>query len=493
MKGRLEIWLLSLGVLGLMVGTLLKLITVSYNLSGILSIAVYVFPLFLLLLLAVSRTWFGLGMGTVGLTFSIPLPVLSRLEIGMMLILSLSVVKVIESILKPRSQPLFRDMAPRLMMIVSAVVIGRFLYDRPGSANVGDLGGAGEAFAFLVACVAFFLMSTLGDSNWDIRTNRRVLTILLLIGFAVQCGISFYEGVWEGIVNLFSRQAWFLCPLVLASAFDSMRRSTKGFGMFRVLAFIGIVLILSALTPFRSRPVFAVCSVLCVAWIYGEIRKIILWLAIPFALLFFVVLWSEGKGIPYLMSRSVSIVLPVSNEKTESYIHEFGTSSETGWTSPFRMQLWTLAANEIRKNPFLGKGFAYSREELESAYVHSATLEDAVQGLALSGIYHNSLLELAVFCGIPAAIAFAAVFVLVLTRLVHIMPLVVDPAMRIVVSGTLGFLSSATGQFLMNGSGRDFFYVCVSLGALWGISTKLIREQGARGRQAIGAEAPATS
>ena len=43
-------------------------------------------------------------------------------------------------------------------------------------------------------------------------------------------------------------------------------------------------------------------------------------------------------------------------------------------------------------------------------------------------------------------------------------------------AGIMGYLVAASGQMLMNGSGRDFFYICVLLGFLRGVVIRTLAE-----------------
>jgi len=201
-------------------------------------------------------------------------------------------------------------------------------------------------------------------------------------------------------------------------------------------------------------------------------------LAVAGCVIVSIFLFSGPSEMPLMISRSLSIVLPVSPERVDEFAREFSASDERGWASPFRAELNRLAWYEISHNPLFGKGFVLSRDEIVWSFSRPRSFEEATKKLAVTGMYHDSLVELAVFCGIPAVVFFVISFFRVAIRFFHLVPDIADKKLKVLSSGLLGFFVATSGQMLMNGGGRDFFYMCVLLGVLRGIYVRCTSEKG---------------
>lgn len=117
----------------------------------------------------------------------------------------------------------------------------------------------------------------------------------------------------------------------------------------------------------------------------------------------------------------------------------------------------------------MGKGFGFTRDELMMQTYVSGSREQMMSQLATSGIYHNVVIELAVFCGLPLAVLFVLAYLFSLIKFIRFAPGVDDPGFRMMAAALLGFFVAESGQMLMNGGGRDFYYICMLMGTMRGL------------------------
>ena len=116
-----------------------------------------------------------------------------------------------------------------------------------------------------------------------------------------------------------------------------------------------------------------------------------------------------------------------------------------------------------------GKGFAFSREELIMVSDQASKSANR-EGLAVAGGYHNSVLQLAVSCGVPAALLFLIVYAAVSIAFVRAAKSrIKDPYTLALCAGILGTFAANSGQMFMNGGPYHMFITCVMLGAMRGI------------------------
>jgi hypothetical protein len=130
-----------------------------------------------------------------------------------------------------------------------------------------------------------------------------------------------------------------------------------------------------------------------------------------------------------------------------------------------------------------------SRADLGFALSGRGDKERTLLGLAMAGGYHNSVLALAVFSGIPSAIAFTLALVVGAWRFYRIGRGTWVSDTRMLQAATLGFFFPCVGQMLMNGMGSSFYVVCVLLGAMRGFCVRderMRREARAAGNGPLG-------
>jgi hypothetical protein len=269
---------------------------------------------------------------------------------------------------------------------------------------------------------------------------------------------------------MFGPQLWFLSAMVFSWSLVRAKR-LEPTGAPQILPYLVMIvtLVLSVITPFRSRPLFAVGIVMMVAYVHGRLRRVAVVALAGLAVV--ALLWQVGGSnrVSFVMTRSLSTIMPVSNNMALEYADKFKSSSEFGWASDFRAELNRMAWERIQERPFAGKGFAFTRDELVMQSYASGTLEALMAQLAVSGIYHNAVIELAVFCGLPLAVLFVLAYLLSLVKFIRFAPAIRDPETRMLAAALVGFIIAESGQMLMNGGGRDFYYICMLMGTMRGL------------------------
>lgn len=122
-----------------------------------------------------------------------------------------------------------------------------------------------------------------------------------------------------------------------------------------------------------------------------------------------------------------------------------------------------------------GRGFVFSSTELANAnsLMGFDGLDAGQMTLVLSGVYHNSVVALAVFCGIPVAMLFVFGYGSVLWRFFRSIMRMDRPDWRLLGVSLLGFTVAITGQMLMNGAGNTFLVVCACLGVMNGMICRM--------------------
>ncbi len=457
---------------GLLVIYMLKLlVSGSLSMANLLQLMLVAAPIVLMAIIMTAPYWLGLIFGLLTIGFALPLPILSRLPLGIVSFVLIGIVAVGRMAIIRPLPGLYKGIAARLMIVTALIVIGRYVYDRPGSIWIGERGGGREALIFVVGTVAFFIMAYVASSRVDMRKNLSFLVVILILCQVARMFVYGWNGVIALLGNMFSRPAWFLASLFLAGVIvktKQLKGSIAGPLLFPLA--VGIILVLGVVTPHRSRPIFAVTIVLVVSYLFGYHRRALKWLAGAVAaglLLIFVV----GAGIlPITVERSLSIVLPVTEEDLLRKGVPEGMAVEAGWRSNFRQELYRVGFRRIRQHPIVGNGFSFTREELFFASLgYGSLLEESAEIFGISGNYHNSPLELGVFCGLPAALAFLGCLSVLWVRFLRFVRKMEVSLEKIFLAGIAAYLTVDIGQMLINGGAFDFFSVSVLLGAAQGL------------------------
>ena len=366
-------------------------------------------------------------------------------------------------------------MGPILIYIAGWIIFARILYDRPGSARFGESGGLGEALAYAMAALAFWGFYSLSRQRYEARDALRALFVITILSCILHLVRSGTGGLAGMLFSLFHRPFWLASAIAITLVYDwKHQRKFLAVMPLLYLGVIGGILATSAVSAHRSRPLFAVAIILTVAWIHKRFRRAFVTIVV------FVVLGVGGltlvypSGLPSQVTRALSTVMSVDEREFFPEAQAHGLSYEVGWTSGFRAAMYRIAFKRIKEHPIAGNGFSFSLKEILDEY-YALTVNTNFKGigaLALAGGYHNSLLALAVFCGIPAMLVFLVGLLIIFYKfLTYARNLPTSPD-KILASSLAGYFIASTGQMLMNGGSYDLVSSSVQLAVMAGILQK---------------------
>lgn len=484
MDKRVELLGLALAFVAAALYTTVQIVS-GVNFFSAIKIVLVLSPFILALIAAQGSIWLGLGIGLLPFFFSMQVPILSRLSIAVVFAGTMAFFVFAQIAIKKENTKLFRPWYSRTVLAAAGIVLLRFAYDRPGSLSMGGTGGGGQAILYVMGFVGFWAFIHIAAKDWDPRKNLLVLVVVAGIAFVVT--VLRAPSLAAVVYNAFHRTGWLLLSALLAVVLYLREKNVlkDNLSVYGVVAFI---LGVAAMSPHRSRPVMAAGMVLAMAYIYRRLNRIFI---------FMVILGVLGVGslaafmpdkIPLSMKRSLSVFIPMGQEYMRRDFEEAGMSYETGWESDFRTTMYELAWNRIKKSPVVGAGFTLDIETVLREY-YSSGAGAGMAVLALAGGYHNSLLALAVFCGLPAALLSLVAITGVMVRFVRSTRRVVDPQFKMFAVTIVGFVVASSLQMLINGSAYDFFVVMSLLGMMAGMMThtKLYADREAKAEQSPGA------
>jgi len=433
-------------------------------------------PLMLVAVLAMRRHWLGVAIGLIPYSFALPVQIIGSFGLNVIMgCMIFALVLGAYTMGNYRSNP-FNNLPSVLMFIAFVFVLARILYDRPGSAMLGGAGGGRQAVTMLFAFFVFWAFSKIAaESDW---TPMRALWVIFLIP-----GIDLIRKfVKMAILNgdpmfflskFYTEPSWILGSLVFAFIIFRF-----GFGKGPTLLHQNLflasnaLLALSAMGTHRSRPLFAMGTIMVVAYVFQYHRKVLIHLSLA-AIVGILVIFSMGREqMPATLQRTLSVFFPVESQELiqTAQAQGIGVNAEVGWESEFRTKLYRLAWRKISGNPLFGDGFSFSTQDLTELYATSdGKMDDRTQRLAMVGGYHNSWLQLAVGAGLPAAICAAIAMLMLCWKSVEIGLRQTDLKMKFFCAALAGMLPPFMGQMLMNGDAKNFFMCSMLLGVVNGL------------------------
>jgi len=452
-----------------------KILTAGLSLSTVMISLAVLIPFLFSSILALSGVWAGILIGALNIGFRIPAPVLQKMSPGLVITSIIIGVSLLRWLKGDFKISLFRTKGERCLVFVAAGIMLRILWDRPGSTNLGESGGAGEAVYYLVGGLAFLVASMVVPENWNVQKNIKVMMAFSVVGVIEGLIRPYLEDGSISTVIAFGQPVWLMSGLGLAWIHDHWNQRGALGNWISYIGLIALILGLATITPFRSRPVFALVQILVVAITYRQTRKAVFALMLVVSLGMGMLTLFSPSGVPRIAKRALSTVLDVDRSEASQLSADFEMSGEFGWQSEFRATLNRLAWASIREHPFSGKGFTFSTEELanSSSMMRLEGLDAGQMTLAVSGVYHNSVLALAVFCGLPLAVLYVIGAGSVCWRFIRCMMEMGNSLWRLFGVALLAFMAAVIGQMLMNGGGDTFMSVCIGLGVMNGMIARI--------------------
>jgi len=406
-----------------------------------------------------TKHFVGLSLGFSG--FFIPVPFIKNIDFtNFWLIIVFSTV-MIERLLKIPFQMSKSNWLYRLMIIVFIAIVFRIISNPPG---FGGSGGIINTSLLLMSIFNFFifrnLINGISDFNQELKIGGIVCFIFLLIQilFNMKSPGDFYIGY------LYHYQMWFIASIVLSYFMSKscLKNNYRNFIIFSI-----IFLILSAFTPHRSRPIFAILNILIIIVIYKKKMLIIRYLFLLLILIF--TNYFSGINLNILLSRrSMSVINELTGLK---FLNYYVSGGEIGLESNVRVLLYNKAIVEIIERPLFGRGYAINQQEIAiSQYLKSnRNIEGSIIDLAAGGAFHNFLLMLAVCNGLPVAILLAFIIIQQSFKFLIWIRKLPNSDLKLFCSAIYGFFLQMFGQGLVNGGMPELVVLLMILGMMNGL------------------------
>lgn len=479
MKDLLQKWILAGLFVFLCILSLKTLFQYRLGAYGMLMTLATISPIILVLFIAGFKHWAGIVLGCLAFEYTIPLPLLQRLYFAPLFAVTIGGLYLLKEIMQTKTPRVADSPDAALLLVGAGICLARFLVDRPGSAMLGaQYGGAGEAVMFLFGFAGYFLVCEIVRGPWNISANFRNMSGLIVIAASISIAVGFARFNQYAFLAIFQQPVWFLSALLLSVLLDGNNRPAGDAGRQKKApqlywATAAIVMLLAVMTPHRSRPVFALAIILSTAYAYNKLSTAIKAGTAAFLLVLLILLAVGSGRLPFVVMRSVSTIIPVPQQYVQQATRDYGFSGETGWRSGFRAELFRLGWMRIKRDPLFGKGFKFSQDDLMLARSVGGDVESAARGLAVTGAYHNAILELIVFCGIPAGVLVMVAYIKRLLQFLKTVRRYPPSAGKKMAVALFGYFAAMSGQMLMNGGAQHFAYVMILLGAMKGMGSRL--------------------
>lgn len=446
-------------------------------------------PVILLIFARLQPYWIAIAVCACGVEYSLPIPLFDRLSpwlmVGGAIVLMTGADVALQ---KKRMNALFDNPASRLIFLLTMIILARVIIDRPSSARFGGTGGAGEALAYLACGFVFWGLSRNAAKGIDWGRNARVIIIgsWLLLAMVVVGVMSRYSAT-GGMTVIFKTPLWTLSAFLLVKCFNARANRYRSMWSRPLIQYIIIFLVLcSALSSAeRAYPLMALGLILCAAFCYRSARRVSINLAIILLPLIISVVIFIPQRIPPGSYRALSIFAPNFAHSLAIKYAPSLAASEFGWQNEFRKTMAEHAWGAIQQNPLIGKGFAFSFDQILSA-VYSLSGQGAglEAALAVAGGYHNGFLSLAYFCGLPAACVGVLAIILISARLfIRLRNMLPTPAKEFGVA-VLALEAPFILHLFTQGSGPVWLQVFILLGIANGLMFHIAQDN-AKGKEVV--------
>ena len=418
------------------------------------------FPFILMLFLRFRSCWHmiillsivagRLRLSSYGLQNLTPMLVTSLLLIGVMIL--------DRAMHRFGKEKFFGGRADKAALIIAVFMTARMLIDRPGFVGMGAAeGGFFKALDFVVGAWIYFAVQRMAAVATFTRRQLKISTgivvflfILALIRTQLYSGHLFTRAMGE-------QESWMLVAMLLALISTSPVLATR---TVRFYATSFAFLFMAAISTYRARALYILFEILAIARFTKTFRRTLIILGVGGALGLSLLL-AFPRFMPSGMERFVSLITDVDKQGPQVGAY--------GWQDSFRGELYRIAWSHITRNPVLGRGYGLNVEEALSILAAGDRSNVAIEMVAIGGNYHNSIVSLAVVAGLPIAILFTFIVISVpvkFSRMLHRLP---DGDFRTWGFVFIAFYFGVLGMMLLNGGGREVFYMMIVTGYMMGM------------------------
>lgn len=330
---------------------------------------------------------------------TIPIYGLKQMTLGLVLLLAAATILILDRAIHFLAEKERSNWADKLVLVIALILTARLIHDRPGFIALGaGEGGFITSFTFVMASWFYFTAQRVASMGKFTRKQLQwAASGVLLIGLHDLIKGDQTRFFWR---PLGGASFWMLCAMLLALLATStvQQRRTLWFYICSLMFMAGAIL-----SGYRSRLFFYFTEMVAVSWFARRLKKNLLVVGVAGVAGLLLVISVSGE-IPDLMRRFFSLFMEVDAGSTF-------TGGAMGWTDSFRAELARLAWLEIQNHPWVGSGFGLNVSEAIGVLMTSA--RGRFDLLAMSGAYHNSILMLAVKAGVPVALLFCIVSIVI--------------------------------------------------------------------------------
>lgn len=386
----------------------------------------------------------------------IPMRGIEQLSLIHLFLFGVSLIYVLDVSIGNKKEKSRFELADRLILIIACILTARMIYDRPGFVAVGSAeGGFFKAFSYVSAPWLYFAAKKIVSDGY--YTRKQLVQSVVFVLF-----ICIYVMIKGDRTDFFFRPIgsspfWMLCAMML-SLFSTSSVPLKRTIVFYLTA-LGFMLG-GIVSGYRSRLFFFFSESMVVSWMVRRFKRdfLILGLAGIFSIIGLILVTGE---VPDLMRRFLTLFMDV--EMGDSFV-----GGQLGWTDTFRGSLYEIAWKNILRHPIVGNGLGLNvNEALQILSIYDENTQ--IQFLALTGSYHNSIVELAVKCGLPVAILVFFVIIIIPFRFFKALYRMGEGDLKLWGTVILSYWSANLLMLLMNGGDSEFTGMVVVLGIMMGL------------------------
>lgn len=430
---------------------------------------ILVLPFLLILFLGMRGVWHVLPLALIPLSaLVLPIYGLHQFTPLLLFIGALAVWTILEIPVAKTGGRMVRNWADAFVLLYAAIITLRFFIDRPGFVALGAAeGGIFNALYHVLAGWMYFAIRRVVERGAFTRRQLwavAMFSLLGLVAFAVRFHLAGQLRIfWYH--ELAGAPAWMLCAALLPLITED--RTRRHLLMFpAIFAFLGLALV----SRYRSRILFFSGQIFLVAWLGRRFKQVAVVVLIAGFVMGSGLLMVGGGRLPPFVQRSLSLFMSV------EYAHEVrAPPGVLGWQDTFRAELYKTAWRHIQTRPLHGKGLGLNVEDaLAILAVGGADVTREL--LELGAGYHNSIINIAVNAGVPAALFFVLANILIVAKFLPRARADRTPGRREWGFAVLAFWFANMMMILINGGHVEVLHCTIMLAYMSGIMSQQAKE-----------------
>lgn len=428
---------------------------VKGGLMNYLQVIILLLPVIFIVILNTRRHWHVMFFAFIASnSLVIPIYGLEKFDPLFLALGVTSIVTLLDHLMHRSAYKIKFDMIDRFVMVLALLVTGRLIHDRPGFVALGASDGG--LMTGLRSTLPFWYYFTIQVVVATAKLTRKQLIFIgSFAAFMIVWAFFFaphIEGVYIGR-RLTNAPTWQFVAILLtlyATSSKKIRRNLH-FYILSLATLVGGII-----SGYRSRIFFFFAEILMIAIFIGKFKRVLL-ILFTFGVLGIGGMLVSGH-VPAAASRVLSLFTTV------NVADKAQMGGAMGWQDNFRLKLMQYAWVDMKEKPWLGHGFGLDVKQAVGI-LSVFDQETQIEFLALSRSYHNSVLAFAVWVGIPCALIFVFVSIIIPYRFYKLLRKAPEGDLKSWSIAIMAFWSANLGMLLMNGGARELF-ACMVLNGL---------------------------